>query len=447
MRKKARVLVVDDDELLRMCLVDWLQKDGYRTDTAADGNEALAKLRATPYDMLLVDIVMPGMNGISLLEEVRKEDPDQPIVMMTAHGSIDSAVEAMKKGASDYLQKPFDPKQLRTRLEQVESRQRLLEENRRCRQHIQRIEASGEFLAGSAAMADVLDLIEDVGPTESTVLISGESGTGKEMVAREIHRRSLRADGPFVAVNFGALPESLAESELFGHEKGSFTGAIALKRGVLELSQGGTLFLDEIGDAALKIQIDLLRVLEEKKFRRIGGSSTVAMDARIVAATNRDLEEMILQGQFRRDLFYRLNVVRIHIPPLRDRKEDVALLAEKFLRHYSGEMKRSIAAFAPEAMNMLAAYDWPGNVRELRNAVERAVVVAKGTRIVPDDLPIRTDQTSGEPNGLKLDGMEKKHIEETLRVCGWNISRTAATLGIDRSTLYAKLKKYDLTKS
>jgi len=448
MRKKSRVLVVDDDDLLRLCLADWLKKDGYRTDTACNGEEALAKLQTSTFDLLLVDIVMPVMDGIGLLENVRAEDPDVPIVMMTAHGSIDSAVDAMKKGASDYLQKPFDPRQLWNRIEQAEEKRRLVEEHRNVKQQLERLSLPFELLGRSRSMLEVFDLIDAVAPTDSTVLISGESGTGKEMVAREVHRRSRRASGPFIAVNFGALPESLAESELFGHEKGAFTGAIALKKGVMELANGGTLFLDEIGDAAPKIQIDLLRVLEERRFFRLGGNQPVDVDIRIVAATNRPLEKAIADGNFRSDLYYRLNVVRINVPPLRDRRDDIPVLADKFLREFSADMKKGVAAISPETARILATYDWPGNVRELKNAIERAVVVAKGSRIIPEDLPVQVEKPQdGASQGTTLEAIEKAHIAATLAREDWNISRAAELLGIDRSTLYAKIKKYDLAKA
>jgi DNA-binding NtrC family response regulator len=446
MRKKVRVLVVDDEELVRFCLMDWLQKDGYAVDVATNGAEALDKARSSSFDMLLSDIVMPVMGGIKLLEEMRREDPDVPIVMMTAHGSVDSAVEAMQKGASDYLQKPFDPEQLRMKLKQVWDRQTLLEENRRCRLQLKRLESPFEMLAVSRAMADVFDLIADVSATEANVLVCGESGTGKEMVAREIHRRSQRKDGPFVAVNFGALPEGLAESELFGHEKGAFTGAAAMKRGLVELAHQGTLFLDEIGEASQKTQVDLLRFLQEKTFLRIGGTQTIEVDVRIVAATNRDIEKAVEEGKFRQDLYYRLNVIRILIPPLRDRKEDVPVLAEKFLAEFSAETKKSITRIAPEAMQELMAYHWPGNVRELRNAIERAVVVAKGAKIFPGDLPDFLRRPTQEDADQSLDALEKRHIQRKLDELAWNMSKTAEVLGIDRTTLYAKVKKYNLSK-
>jgi DNA-binding NtrC family response regulator len=351
----------------------------------------------------------------------------------------------MQKGASDYIQKPFDPEQLRMKLAQVLERQKLVEEHRRCKAQLHRLESPYEMIARSSAMEQVFDLIEDVAPTEATVLICGESGTGKEMVAREIHRRSTRKNAPFIAVNFGALSESLAESELFGHEKGAFTGAAAAKRGLIELANNGTLFLDEIGEAPPKTQVDLLRVLQEKTFLRVGGIQPVEADIRVVAATNRELEKAVEEGKFRQDLYYRLNVIRISIPPLRDRKEDIPVLAEKFLTDFRADMKKSISRISPEAMQLLMAHTWPGNVRELRNAVERAVVVAKGSRIFAEDLPDFL-RRKDEPQERTLEAMEKRHIAAVLAEHGWNVSKAAEALAIDRTTLYAKMKKFELNR-
>ena len=446
MRRKARVLVVDDEELLCLSLMDWLRKDGYQADVASNAENALEKLQCTTYDLLLVDIVMPGMSGIEFLQRLREDDPDIPVIMMTAHGSIDSAVEAMKKGASDYLQKPFAPKQLGIRMRQVEQRQKLFDERQRCEQRLDYLSSSHELLAISDSMKAVIDLIEDVAPTNTNVMIYGESGTGKEVVAREIHRKSQQKDGPFIAVNFGAFPESLAESEIFGYEKGAFTGANKMKRGLIELAQGGTLFLDEIGEACPKIQVDLLRVLQERTFLRLGGTEPRDVDVRIISATNRDPEKAIQEGTFRQDLYYRLNVIRIFTPPLRERREDIPPLAQKFLKEFSGELKKRINKITPEAMELLKSHSWPGNVRELRNAIERAVVVAKESRIFPKHLPIFLKEGQLGQENASLVAVERDHIARKLREYSWNISKTAETLGIDRSTLYAKIKKFSLSR-
>ncbi|MBE9505430.1 MAG: sigma-54-dependent Fis family transcriptional regulator [Chloroflexi bacterium] len=446
MRKKTRILVVDDELSIRVSLGDLLRRDGHQVEVAENAESALEMLKTQSFDLLIVDIKMPGMDGLEMLKRVKEDDADASMVMMTAYGSIDSAVQAMKLGAIDYIVKPFDPLEIGMLIERIFKDQRMRREHELLKHQVKVCGSYGPMIGQSPAMLKLFELVEDVSATDSVVLISGESGTGKEVLARMIHDRSSRAEGLFVGVNFGAFTESLLESELFGYEKGAFTGADSPKKGLLEIASGGTFFLDEIADASPKMQIDLLRVLQERKFRRVGGLKDKEMDFRMLAATNRDLEKAIEEGGFRRDLYYRLNVVQIQIPPLRERREDIPALAKHFLEMLRVRLNKKINSISPEAMQLLVNHDWPGNVRELENAIERALVVGKQKRIMPQDLPIALQGPGEKPDDESLDSWERDYIAGKLEQYEWNISRTAQVLKIDRGTLYSKINKYGLSQ-
>jgi DNA-binding NtrC family response regulator len=442
----AKILIVDDELIMRESLAGWLQRDGHETDTAASGEEALERLKDTRFDILLVDIKMEGMSGLDVLKQVKENDPDLAVVMITAYGSISSAIEAMKNGAYDYLLKPFDPNELGILIEKIMEHQAQRRETLYLREQDRDRTRFESMIGQSRALQEVFDLVEDVAGTDSTVLITGETGTGKGLAARAIHTQSPRCAGPFVVVNCGAFPEHLLESELFGYQKGAFTDAKTTKKGRLELAHGGTLFLDEIGTISMRMQIDLLRVLEDRIFYRLGGTQPIEADFRVIAATNRDLEQAIKEGTFREDLYYRLNVISFTMPPLREHKEDIPLLAEHFLHRFTQETNKSIDQVSREAMDEMMLYDWPGNVRELENAVERAVVVGKGRRILPQDLPIFRSEYRTPPANRSLQEIERAHLVTVLKDTDWNILKSARILGIDRSTLYKKIKRYDIRK-
>jgi two-component system response regulator HydG len=442
-------LVVDDEEAIRESLAAWLIKDGYRVETADSGESAVERLADHLFDIYLVDIKMPGMDGLELLSRIKVRQPDALIIVITAHGTVQTAVDAMKRGANDYICKPFDPEELSLIMERLAATKALRDENVALREQLMdRLDVSLEgIVAQSRAMQNIFATIEEVAPAMTPVLIQGETGVGKELVARALHQDSERSAGPFVALNCGAQGESLLESELFGHERGAFTGALRARRGRLEMASGGTLFLDEIGDISPKMQVSLLRVLEEKRFQRLGGSQWIDTDFRLVSATHRDLVHLIRQGRFREDFFYRINVIRIEIPPLRDRLEDVAPLADHFLERYSRETGKRILGLTQRALGILTAYHWPGNVRELRNVMERAVVLARGQMIGAEELGFL--DASGEPcrlGPMSLREMEIAHIQAALDTCGWNVSRAARQLGVDRATLTRKLKRYRLQR-
>ncbi|MCD6161432.1 MAG: sigma-54-dependent Fis family transcriptional regulator [candidate division Zixibacteria bacterium] len=445
MQKKFRILVVDDELSIRISLGDLLRRDGYRVEAAESGESALEILKAQSFDLLMVDVKMPGIDGLEMLKRVKENDPDTTVVMMTAYGSVDSAVQAMKLGAIDYVVKPFDPLKIGTLVKQIFRNELMRREHKLLKHQIRVCGSYGPIIGQSSAMLKLFELVEDVASTDSVVLISGESGTGKEVLARTIHEKSPRSKGLFVGINFGAFTESLLESELFGYEKGAFTGATTSKRGLLEIASGGTFFLDEIGNASPKMQIDLLRVLQERKFRRVGGLRDEDVDFRVLAATNRDLEDAIKEGNFRQDLYYRLNVVQICIPPLRERRDDIPILAKHFMEVLRVHLNKKTSLISPEAMHYLVTYDWPGNVRELKNAIERALVVGKQKWIMPEDLPLMLQEPSGEPIDESLDSQERDYIVRKLKQYEWNISQTAQALKIDRGTLYAKIKKYGLS--
>jgi DNA-binding NtrC family response regulator len=442
----AKILIVDDELIVRESLGGWLERDGHKVDKAASGEEALEKCKNTRFDILLLDIKMEGMSGLEVLRKVKENDPDVSVVMITAYGSIPSAIEAMKSGAYEYLLKPFDPDELMVLIEKIMKHQAETRETQFLREQYKERTRFESMIGQSRALQEVFDLIERIAPTDSTVLIKGETGTGKGLAARAIHTKSRRCQGPFVVVNCGAFPEHLLESELFGYQKGAFTDAKTTKKGRLELAHGGTLLLDEIGEISMRMQIDLLRVLEDRLFYRVGGTQPIEADFRIVAATNKDLEKAIKEGTFREDLYYRLNVICFAMPPLREHKEDIPLLADYFLHRFAQETNKPVDQISREALDEMMLYDWPGNVRELGNAVERAVVVGRGRRIMPHDLPIFRPEYVSSPPGRTLREVEITHVSSVLNETQWNVSKSAEILGIDRSTLYDKIKRYDIRK-
>jgi DNA-binding NtrC family response regulator len=445
MSVKGRLLIVDDEPIVRDSLGKWFREEGYETAVAESASEALTLLAEGPRDLALVDIKMPGTDGIELQRRLREIDPSLTVIIMTGYASVETAVEALKNGAYDYVTKPFDPDDIAHTVRNALSHRRAEAENVRLREAVVESVRPTELVGQSAAMRKVLEAVETVGPTEATVLITGESGTGKELVARAVHQASQRRYNPLVTIHCGALTETLLESELFGHEKGAFTGAQYRKKGKFEIAEGGTVFLDEIGDISLRTQTDLLRVLQEREVTRVGGGRPFKVDFRCVAATNRNLETLIEEGRFRPDLFYRLNVFRIELPPLRERREDVPLLVEHFLRKFSLSMNKRITRVSPAAMALLQRYAWPGNVRELENAVERAMVVAEEPELRDEDFTLKLHQAGPEPR--TLEDVERAHILKVLEETGGNKTRAAAILHIDRVTLHNKLKKYGYTKS
>ncbi len=446
MSTKPRILIVDDEAAMRESLKDWLMEDGYEVNSAESGETALKMAAERNWDIVLLDLKMPGMDGIETLEKIKEINPDTEVLMMTAYATVDTAVQAMKEGAFDYLVKPFDPDEVEIQIKKIVKHKDLVVQNILLRKKLEEKYHYDEIIGKSDAMQEVFELIDRVAPTDSTVLITGESGTGKELIAQAIHGNSTRCYMPFIAVSCGALPETLLESELFGYEKGAFSGAEHRKRGRFEMADNGTLFLDEIGDISLKTQVDLLRVLQQKEFSRLGSEEVIRVDVRILAATNRDLKKAIREKRYREDLFYRLNVIAIHVPPLRQRKEDIPLLVSAFIEKYCLEMNREEAKIAPSALKLLMDYDWPGNVRELENIIERALVIGQGQKIEADDLPFsRRDVAPAElPRSLKK--MEKVHIGRILKETNWNISKAARELDIDRQTLYNKIDKYGIRK-
>ncbi|MGD9116205.1 MAG: sigma-54 dependent transcriptional regulator [Dehalococcoidia bacterium] len=445
MKKKVKILVIDDEAIVRDSLRDWLKDVGHDVLTAESGEAALKIIRMEKPGIVITDLVMPGMDGIALMKAVKKIDPDISVIIITAYGSIPTAISAMREGAYDYIEKPFCPERAELLIEKLVERQGLIEENIALHQKLEKRFRFENIIAKSTRMQQVIEIIKVVSKSNATVLITGETGTGKELVAQAIHAQSLRSDKPFIAVSCAALPESLLESELFGHEKGAFTGAYARKQGKFEAANRGTLFLDEIGEMSSNIQVHLLRVLEEKEFARVGGNELIKVDVRVISATNRDMKKAIAEGKFREDLYYRLNVVNIEIPSLRERKEDIPLLAQYFLKKFATENSKEINSFSSEANAFMMRYEWPGNVRELENAVERAVILAKGTQIdVTDISPNNVEPYHAVSKTRNLKEMERSHIEEVLAETGGNYTEAAKVLGISRMTLYNKAKAYGL---
>lgn len=446
MSTQGRVLIVDDELSVRDSLGKWFREEGYDVGTAEDASEALTRLAEGRWDLALLDIKMRGTDGIELQRRLHEIDPDLTVIIMTGYASVETAVAALKNGAYDYVSKPLDPDEIAHLVKKAIAHRRAEKENARLRETVAEISRPGELVGQSDAMRKVFDAVATVGPTDATVLITGESGTGKELVTQAIHAASVRRFHPLVVIHCGALTETLLESELFGHEKGAFTGAMYRKKGKFEIAEGGTVFLDEIGDISLKTQTDLLRVLQEREINRVGGTQVIKLDFRCVAATNKDLEKLIEEGKFRPDLFYRLNVFHIELPPLRKRREDIPLLVKHFVGKFSQAMNKRITRVAPAAMEQLQEMHWPGNVRELENAVERAMVVAQEPELQEKDFAFKVPVTVNS-QGKSLDDVERVHILSVLEECGENQSRAADVLGIDRVTLYHKLKKYGWTRS
>jgi DNA-binding NtrC family response regulator len=441
------ILIVDDEKAVREALRHWFEKDGFFAGAAGDAVEALRMLPEREWDVILLDIKMPNIDGMELQRRIMDINPDAVIIMITAYASVDTAVDAMKAGAFDYVTKPIDPDDLSRLVRKAIDHGRLKSENVKLRDHIEQLSDRSELIGESAQMKEVVKQVETVAGTDVTVLIRGDSGTGKEVVARMIHTRSPRRHLPMVPVNCGALTESLLESELFGHEKGAFTGAMYRHKGKLEVANGGTLFLDEIGTIGTKTQVDLLRVLETKQFTRLGGNQVITVDFRVICATNQNLEKMVEDGTFREDLYYRLNVFEIRVPPLRERKFDIPLLANHFVEKYARALNKDVSGISEDAMTALRNHEWRGNVRELENAIERAVVVTRSRDIERGDLPFQLHETSRhKPEDASLEALERAHIIEILEQTKWNITRSAQILGIDRVTLYNKIKKYGLRK-
>ncbi len=450
MSLSARILVVDDEETICEALKGWFLVDGYEVETALSGPDALERLRDVSFDIYLVDVKMPGMDGIEFLSRLKEHQPEAMVVMMTAHGSIQTAVEAMKRGAMDYLCKPIDPNELSLLMQRILAQKSLREENISLREQlIEQHEGFYDvFIIHSDPMRKIFATIEEVARSSAPILITGETGVGKEMVAKAVHLRSDRSCGPFLPVNCGSLSESLLESELFGHEKGAFTGAVKARRGRLEMANRGVLFLDEVGEISPKMQVSLLRALEEKSFTRVGGSQSINSDFRLISATHRDLPSMIKEGVFREDFFYRINVITLCIPPLRERPDDIPVLADHFLKRYVQETGKHLEGFTQRALGLLGSYHWPGNIRELRNVVERAVVIAKGRMIGAEELTfLNPPANAAALGGSSLRELEINHIKAALEACNGNVVRASRQLGVDRTTLMRKMKRYNLARS
>ncbi|MBP1594908.1 MAG: Response regulator [Acidobacteria bacterium] len=446
MSNRTSILIVDDERMVRESLTKWFLEDGYHVGAAEDASAAIRQLQAQLWDIILLDIKMPGMDGMELQQRIREVDPLAAVIFITAHGSVDTAVQALKSGAFDYVTKPVDPDYLSHLIRNAVKQRAMMQENVKLREQIAEMPRLDEIIGESPSMEKVFQLIETVARTDTTVMIRGESGTGKELIARAIHSNSERRYLPIVTINCGAVPEGVLGSELFGYERGAFTGARYRRKGKLELADQGTLFLDEIGNVGMKPQVDLLRALETKQFTRVGGNENVKVDFRIICATNKDLEKAIQENTFREDLYYRLNAFTIVVPPLRERKSDIPLLVNYFVRKYARAMAKSVASISPEAMDVLVRYNWPGNVRELGNAIERAMVVGRPPSILPEDLPFRLSEKNNMPRSGSLAAVEKLHIAQVLAQNNWNISRSAEILEIDRVTLYNKIHRYNLRK-
>lgn len=452
MSEKPRILVVDDEESHRIMLRAVLKDEGYEVVEAADGSEAVRAVEQEPFDLVLLDVRMKTMDGIEALNEIRKISPLIPVLIMTAYASVKTAVEALKAGAFDYLTKPLDIEELKILIEKALELYHLREENLTLKERLGDRFDFSKIIGKSRKMRELFDTLSLVAPTDATILILGESGTGKELVANAIHHNSFRKSQPFIKISCAALPETLLESELFGHERGAFTGAIARREGRFQLAHRGTIFLDEVGEMSPTTQMKLLRVLQEKEFEPLGSVQTLKVDVRVIAATHKDLTQEVKEGRFRDDLFYRLNVVPITLPPLRERKEDIPALAQHFFEVYRDKNQKELKDISNKAMDLLTRYDWPGNIRELENCLERAVILARGEVIAPADLPPHIQALSGReesqaidfPSGISLEEVERALILKTLEETGGNRSRAAEILGINRRTLLNKLKEYGM---
>jgi DNA-binding NtrC family response regulator len=449
--EKGTILVVDDEEIIRESLSEWLSDEGFDVITAPDALKALDIIKSRDIDIMLADLKMPGIDGIELIKRAKEINPELPVIIMTAYGTVASAIEAMKVGAYDFMEKPFCPERVELIIKNLLNHQSVVKENIALKKELGKKHQFEELVGKSPKIQQVFDLIRTVAKSNATILIQGETGTGKELAARAIHAESLRHNRPFVSLNCAALPESLLESELFGHEKGAFTGAVSQKKGKFEYANGGTIFLDEIGDISPNTQVHLLRVIQEKELTRVGGNEIIKVDVRIITSTNRDLKKRAEEGKFREDLFYRLNVVPIHLPPLRERSDDIPLLARYFLRKYNTENNKEIRDFSSKVLDFFIKYPWPGNVRELENAIEYSVILAKSDLIQEEhllpqlkELPKCEEDISG---GNTLEGMEKYHIARIMKETNGNHSLAAKTLGISRSTLYKKLQEYQINSA
>ncbi len=447
-----RILIVDDEEVQRQKLSGFLKKQGFMVTTAESGFEAINLCQDKSFELALIDLKMPGMDGIELLKKLKESNPETQVIMMTAYGSVDTAVEAMKLGAYHYVNKPINLEELKLNINKALENYHLLMENKYLKEQLEEEYKDVQIIGESLAIKEVLSTVTRVAKTKSTVLIIGESGTGKELVARAIHALSDRADQRFIPVSCAALPETLLETELFGHERGAFTGAIKRREGRFELADGGTLFLDEVGDIPLETQVKLLRVIESQEFERLGGKETLKVDVRIISATNQDLEKKIRAKSFREDLYYRLNVISIFIPPLRERKKDILLLVDHFIKKANQKCGGSIKGITREVKDIILNYDWPGNIRELENVIERGVVLSRTDVIDKNDLPyfgLVSERSYQETQAdvLSLKDIEKNHILHVLKKTEWNLIRCAEILGIHRNTLRLKMREYGIEKS
>lgn len=451
MIQKFKILVVDDEAAMRVTMSDWLEEKEYNVVSACSGMEAIEKVKTEPFNVAFVDMKMPGLDGIEVLRAIKRINPDISVIIMTAYATIETAIRAMKEGAYNYLVKPFSLDEAELIVKAIVEYQELVAENILLRQQLEERHSLKNIIGESQQMKEIFELVENIANSNSTVLIQGASGTGKEVIARLIHLKSPRRDKPFIAANCAAIPSELLESELFGHEKGAFTGATYTKKGRFELANRGTLFLDEIGEMSLNAQIHLLRVLQEREFRKIGGAELIKIDIRIIASSNKELEKQVKEGRFREDLFYRLNVITIYLPELKKRKEDIPLLVGHMLTKYGLESGRGKKSMSAEALDLLMKYDWPGNIRELENVIERSVILCKDEVIRPEHLP---QNIKKEPKGERnlyitnkpLEEIEKQYIYEVLKDNNWNKSKSAKILEIERITLYKKIKKYKLEK-
>lgn len=451
MSQKVKILIVDDEAVMRDTMSDWLLEKGFNVVSVISGMEAIEKVKTGSFNIAFVDMKMPGLDGLEVLRAMKRIDPETAVVIMTAYATIETAIEAMKEGAYEYMIKPFSLDVVELIVKKIVKYQELVAENILLRKRLEEKVHLKNIIGKSPQMKEVLELVANIAETNSTVLIQGASGTGKEVIARAIHLKSLRREMPFIAANCAAIPRELLESELFGHEKGAFTGATYTKKGRFEQADGGTLFLDEVGEMSLSAQVHLLRVLQEKEFRKVGGTELIKVDARIISSSNKDLEQAVKEGRFREDLFYRLNVIAIYLPKLNERKDDIPLLVDHLLTKYGLESGRGKKTMSPEAMALMMKHAWPGNVRELENVIERAVILSKDIVIKPEYLP---QIVKKEPQGdhrvfiqdRSLEEMEKQYIYGVLRENNWNKSKSSRILGIERMTLYHKIKKYNLDK-